>query len=427
MTAHRVLGGLAVAAAAGLLSSTASAKPSPSFYLQDGDRVAFYGDSITAQRFYTRDVQDYVATRYPLLNIQFHNAGIPGDTVRGGYTGDSATRVNRDVQPWHPNVITIMLGMNDGGYVPPNTDIFAAYQTGYVKLLHMLHEAAPTARMTLLENTPYDEITHGTEFTGYMATTMQNAHAAIAVADQEHLAVVDTDTPVVQFLTRAKAANPSFASLLVPDRIHPSEPLHWVMAAALMKAWHLDPVVSSVTIDCDMHAATESERTAITGLALENNQIAWDQTDDALPLPFNFDNALMNFVLGNSDLFSMDREMLRVRGLPANLYALRIDGMAIGNFTAQQLDAGVNLATMKTPMWKQARQYDGKLEDRSVLESADVTLNYSTQVAARADGSTILREGQAEIEQKVKEIVRPIKHHYVLTVAGAANSGAASK
>lgn len=416
---------LVLLAAMTTLSSNASAQSA--FYLQDGDRVVLYGDSITEQRYYTRDVQDYVATRYPQLQIQFHNAGIAGDTVRGGYTGDSATRVSRDVKPWNPSVITIMLGMNDGGYVPPDKDILAAYQSGYVKLLHMLHDAAPSARMTLLENTPYDEITHGTEFQGYMATTEQNAHAAIVLAAREHLAVVDTNTPVVQFLERAKAANPSFASLLVPDRIHPSEPLHWVMAAALMKAWHLDPVVSAVTIDHDAREVTESKRTAVTNLAWDNNQLEWDQTDEALPLPFNFDSEFMSFVLANSELFSLDQEMLKVGGLPASQYALRIDGMAIGNFSAQQLAKGVNLATMKTPMWKQARQYDGKLGERSVLESADLTLNYATKVAERADGSRILREGQAEIEQNLKDIVRPVKHHYVLAVVGAANRGAASK
>lgn len=416
---------LAILAAIASLPSTTYAQSS--FYLQNGDRVAFYGDSITAQRFYTHEVQDYVATRYPQLKIEFHNAGIAGDTVRGGYSGDVATRVSRDVKPWHPNVITIMLGMNDGGYVPPDKDILATYLAGYAKLLHMLREAAPAARLTLLENTPYDEITHGTEFTGYMATTEQNAHATAALAAREHLAVVDTNASVVQFLKRAKLTNPSFASLVVPDRIHPSEQLQWVMAAALMKAWHLDPVVSSVTIDRERREATRSQRTRIAGLAINNKQIEWDQVDEAVPLPFDFDNALMNFVLANTDLFSLDQEMLEVRGVAAGRYALSIDGMPIGTFTARQLGKGINLATMKTPMWKQARQYEGKLGDRSLLESADVTLNYSTKVSGREGSSRVLRAGEAEIEQEVKDIIRPVKHHYVLAVTGAANTRAASK
>ncbi|HAF21319.1 MAG TPA: GDSL family lipase, partial [Blastocatellia bacterium] len=35
------------------------------FYLKDGDRVVFYGDSITEQRLYTAYIQQYVYLRYP--------------------------------------------------------------------------------------------------------------------------------------------------------------------------------------------------------------------------------------------------------------------------------------------------------------------------------------------------------------------------
>jgi len=401
--------------------------PAQSFYLQNGDRVTFYGDSITAQRFYTRDVQDFVATRYPGLTVEFHNAAVPGDKVTGGYAGDAATRVTRDVKPWKPTVITVMLGMNDGDYVPPDPKIFAEYQSGYEKLLSLLREAAPDARITLLENTPYDEITHGTEFKGYMATTEQNARATPELAAREHLPVVDTLTPVLHILQRTKAADPSFASLLVTDRIHPAEPTHWIIAATLMKAWHFDPVVSSVTIAASSRTATESHRTTVTNVKGDENRAEWDQMDEALPLPFNFDNELMNFVLSVSDLFSCDQEMLHVHGLRAGEYSLRIDSTQIGGFSADQLDKGVNLATMKTPMWQQAREYDGELGQRSILESADLTLSAGTNVPDRMEGSRILREGEAEFEQKAKDKLHLVTHHYVLTYTGDKKTSAVSK
>ena len=401
--------------------------PAQSFYVHDGDRVAFYGDSITAQRFYTRDVQDFVATRYPRLKVEFRNAGVPGDKVSGGYAGDATTRVGRDVKPWDPTVITVMLGMNDGDYVPPDPKIFADYQTGYETLLGLLRDAAPAARITLLENTPYDEITHGTEFKSFMATTEQNAHATPALAAREHLPVVDTYSPVVQLLERAKSANPSFASLLVTDRIHPAEPTHWILAAALMKAWHVDPVVTSVAIASDTHAVTESERTTVTGVTGDGSRIEWEQRDEALPLPFNFDNELMNFVLSVSDLFSSNQEMLRVHGLRAGDYMLRIDSMEVGSFSAEQLGKGINLGTMKTPMWQQARDYDSELEQRSILESADLTLTAGTHVADRMGGSRILREGEAEFEQRAQDKLRLVSHHYLLTYIGAKNAGVVSR
>jgi len=209
-------------AVAGLIGG--GALQAQDFYLRNGDCLTFYGDSITAQRFYTRDLQDFVATRYPTLQVTYHNAGVPGDKVTGGYAGDAADRVARDVKPWDPTVLTVMLGMNDGDYVPPDPKIFADYQEGYERLITMLRAAVPRARITLIENTPYDEITHGTEFPGFMATTEQNAKATPAVGQRESLPVVDAYSPVKELLEHAKAADPSFASLLVPDRIHPSGP-----------------------------------------------------------------------------------------------------------------------------------------------------------------------------------------------------------
>ena len=85
------------------------------FFLQNGDRVCFYGDSITEQRFYATDVETYVLTRFPKLRVRFVDSGVGGDRVTGGWAGTVNLRLRRDVFPFKPNVVTIMLGMNDAG------------------------------------------------------------------------------------------------------------------------------------------------------------------------------------------------------------------------------------------------------------------------------------------------------------------------
>jgi lysophospholipase L1-like esterase len=384
------------------------------FYLHNGDRLTFYGDSITAQRFYTRDIQDFVATRYPNLQVTYHNAGVPGDKVTGGYAGDAAARVARDVQPWDPTVLTVMLGVNDGDYVPPDPKISTDYQEGYERLITMLRAAAPRARITLIENTPYDEITHGTEFAGFMATTEQNAKATPALGKRESLPVVNAYSPVKELLEHAKAADPSFASLLVPDRIHPAEPLHWVMAESVMKAWRIDPVVSEVTLSAASQAVTHSLRTNVSGVQAHGSALDWDQLDEALPLPFNFENTLMNFVLKNSDLASCDQEVLKVEDLQPGAYKLTIDKRDVGTFSEAQLSMGINLALLKTPMWEQSREYDGALDRRSELEQSDFVLFAETDLKDKAAASRILREGEAVFEQRAQEALRISKHHYTL-------------
>ena len=61
-----------------------AAAPPADFYLHDGDRVVFYGDSITDQRLYTTFVETYVVTRFPRMKVAFVHSGVGGDRVSGG-------------------------------------------------------------------------------------------------------------------------------------------------------------------------------------------------------------------------------------------------------------------------------------------------------------------------------------------------------
>jgi lysophospholipase L1-like esterase len=97
-----------------LLALFLGAAPQTGFYLHDGDRVVFYGDSITDQRLYTTFVETYVITRFPQLKVAFVHSGVGGDRVTGGGGGPIDLRLPRDVVAYKPTVMTIMLGMNDG-------------------------------------------------------------------------------------------------------------------------------------------------------------------------------------------------------------------------------------------------------------------------------------------------------------------------
>jgi hypothetical protein len=153
----------------------------------------------------------------------------------------------------------------------------------------------------------------------------------------------------------------------------------------------------------------------VTDVVAHGDVLDWDQLDEALPLPLNFENASMNFVLKISDLASCDQEPLRVSDLKPGNYELKIDKMIIGTFSAQQLASGVNLALLKTPMWQQAREYDSALDQRSRLEDADLILSAGTDVKDKAIASSILREGEAELEKQAQTNLQIVKHHYTLS------------
>jgi lysophospholipase L1-like esterase len=328
-----------------IASTSASAQ---SFVLQDKDSVVFYGDSITALRLYTRFTEDFVLTRYPQMQVRFANAGVPGDTVYGGYAGAVPARIARDVTPFHPTMITIMLGMNDGGYVPYSEKIDSAYRTGYQTLLAALQSAVPAASFTLIRPTPYDEITHGTEFPGYSSVVARNAETTAALAEQlrttlpSRVYTADFQQLLVDALHRAVQESPPLASLLIPDRIHPAESAEWIMAAALVSTWHIDPTVSSVAIAGGKLAS--AQRATVTAIAATPGDLQWTQLDEALPLPLALNEPMTQLLLNISHIADIDRQMLTVQGLSTGNYALSIDDKPVAKFTAAALAEGVNLA-----------------------------------------------------------------------------------
>jgi hypothetical protein len=50
------------------------------YFIKDGDRVVFLGDSNTEQRLYTTYIEAYTLTRHPDWKLWFRNVGWGGDT-----------------------------------------------------------------------------------------------------------------------------------------------------------------------------------------------------------------------------------------------------------------------------------------------------------------------------------------------------------
>ncbi len=75
---------------------------------KDGDRVVFFGDSITHKGMYLYNVYDYYLTRFPQAKIRFMNAGVSGDNA-----GACQDRFTVDVADRKPTHVAVMFGMND--------------------------------------------------------------------------------------------------------------------------------------------------------------------------------------------------------------------------------------------------------------------------------------------------------------------------
>lgn len=409
------------------LAGGVRAQQAAPFALHDGDRVVFYGDSITEQRLYTTDVENYVVTRYPHLNVSFVHSGWGGDTVRGGGGGPIDLRLSRDVIAYRPTVMTIMLGMNDGGYHAFDQKTFDAYTQGYTHILNSVQTALPGLRLTLIEPSPYDDVTRAPNFAGgYNAVLIRYGQWVQETAQKNGMTVADLNTPTAAMLEKANAADPASAQKILPDRVHPSPAGHLVMAEALLKAWNAPAVVTDVQIDAAGKKVVHAENSRVSNLAV-GKTVSWTQNDAALPLPLQSEEPLTALVLRSSDfLDALDQERLRVSGLTsATRYTLTIDGQEVGDFTGQQLAAGINLANLPTPMARQAAQVaalTSRHNDQHFQRwrTIQVPLEGHKNSAVSQALPPLLAALDAEEAQTVAQrqaAAQPVSHRYEIAVA----------
>jgi lysophospholipase L1-like esterase len=359
----------------------------PPFYLHSGDKVCFYGDSITEQRYYGADIETYVRTRFPDLHVKFVNSGVGGDKVTGGWAGPIDQRLARDVFPFKPNVVTIMLGMNDARYRPFDPAIFAIYTNGYEHIIQSLQTHLPGARIVLIEPSPYDDVSEPSKFPGgYNGVLLRYAAFVRQLAAEHHLLCVDLNTPLANVIKEVKAKNPQLAHDVIPGRVHPSAAGQLVMAQGILEAWHAPAMVTLVAINARRDAVTRAEGTTVSDLKKADGTLSWTQHDRCLPFPilalhadwpqfppmenprmsrpffwpspspkWDYTNAVTEAVVKASGFYpALDEEPLEIRGLPAGDYRLAINGQIVGSFSAANLDQGVNLAEYRTPMLEQS-------------------------------------------------------------------------
>lgn len=231
-----------------------AAPPAPPFALRDGDTVVFYGDSITEQRMYGRDIETFVDTRLPRLHVKFINSGWSGDKVGGGGGGPIDLRLKRDVVNYKPTVVTIFLGMNDGGYKPYDPATFQTYAQGLTHIVDTLTRALPQARLMLLTPSYFDYAAKarpalpatldgynfGSPAPDYNQTLVRYGNFVKALGAQRHIPVADLNAPMAAATLAGRKTDPKFA--LSGDGVHPNEVGHLIMAAAVLQAWHAPPM-----------------------------------------------------------------------------------------------------------------------------------------------------------------------------------------
>ena len=432
------------------------------FYLHDGQRVLFYGDSITEQRYYPVAIETYVRTRFPNLKVKFVDSAVGGARVTGNWaTSSEDESLQRDVFPFKPDVITIMLGMNDASYRPFDQSIFETYMKGYRYIIQQMQQHLPGVKIVLIEPSPWDDVTQTPSYPhnptnqpgGYNSTLLHYCKFVRQLAAEHHLMVVDFNAPMVKLMQEADKEDHALAQKIIPGRVHPSATGELAMAQLLLEAWNAPATVTSVAINAS-GSVKRSVNTDVSALSASGRNITWTQTDKALPYPimtlhstkwpqFPPDpffrrvdifwklpplegpeiNPVAQLVARLMHMYDkLDAETLKVTGLQSANYALKIDGNTVGTFSKGQLAQGINLARYDTPMMQQANKVL-----TLVWHRVDVRFYgwRGIQVPLRADPipSTQqninqmlanLMQWQGKLVDETHAAALPVAHHYEL-------------
>jgi len=329
---------------------------------KDGETVCFLGDSITHGGRFHSYIYDYYLTRFPARTVRFVNAGVSGDSA-GGALG----RLADDVVAKRPTAVAVMFGMNDVGrglYVAEPGEQQRAgqqralenYRANMERLTARLKAEAGEPRLLFVTPSPFDQTgvnDRNNNQPGCNDGLARCAETVRELAGRNKGTVVDFHAPMTAFNIERQRLDPSF-TIIGPDRVHPGAPGHLMMAWLFLKAQGAPALVASVEIDAAAGRVVANENASVTGL--EKRDGGWSFTVLEQALPFPVDPAarpLLEWVPVEREL---NQEIVAVRGLAAGQYELRIDGAAVGRFSAEAFAKGVNLAfNEEAPQLRQAQ------------------------------------------------------------------------
>jgi len=346
--------------------------PAAQFFVHDGDRVVFLGDSITEQRLYTTYIEAYALTRHPEWKLTFRNVGWGGDTAwlrqrahpeedklfaaapdaQRQMVEDAVKRgLERDVLPLKPTAVTIKFGMNDHSYQPFRPDIFGAYIRSQTELAKVLK--ANGARLAFLTPQPIEEKRSDPDQDVKNQSLRKFSDGLKEVAAKTDSIFADQFDPYMAILLRERKQNPP-GMIGGGDAVHPGPIGQTVMAWAVLKELGATSLVSRAEINATTGKGIAAEQCKIEDIKGGKDTLSFVRTDSALPMPID-SRAEASLKLAPI-LDDLNRYELKVSGLAPGNYKLTIDGETAAATTSQELENGWNLATTAGPITKQVNE-----------------------------------------------------------------------
>lgn len=323
---------------AGAVLATASAlRP---VELKPGDRVAMLGDSITAQKSYTRYLETYLELCSGVKDLSFMQFGWPGGTAP-----HAIERMPDDVLGYRPTVTTVMFGINDGKYKPYSDSIALPYKTNLVTIARMLKAAG--SRALFLSPSTMDPTYK--DATAFMDALDKMSDRCREAADEEGASFADVNALHESVQNKLIAERGKEKCKFSPDGCHDYPIGHFIMLAGALDGFKLDGRIAELTLDAKTGKATASEGHKV--VASEAGKATFESTRYPFcfrPNPKNFGEDIAAALPYLDFQEKHNRFVLKVTGLDADKAKVGwtdAEGKPVSKtFARAELEKGVNLA-----------------------------------------------------------------------------------
>jgi lysophospholipase L1-like esterase len=408
-----------------LLAASAAAAAGPGTLLvAKGDRVAIAGDSITEQKIYSRYIEDYLLACVPQLDLSVMQFGWSGETAPG-----FLARMENDLLPYRPDLVTTCYGMNDGRYRAYEESI----GNDYADAMRAIAARLTDEKIRVVVGSP--GVVDSTTFGGgnkdaakvYNDNLAHLRDIARRVADEEGAHFADVNDPMMREMEQAKAKYGDDYHVAGSDGVHPWQNGQLVMAYAFLAAMGFDGDIGTITIDLKGKAtATDGHRV----LSASGGKVELEST--RYPFCFYGDGVSPDSERSILPFVPFNRELNRLTLIVKNLGSEKAQvtwGTLTKEFGRSQLESGVNLAGefLDNPFSEPFQKLDAVVQGKQGFETYMVkqvitNFRYLREVLGDdpevANAMSVLRAKlfaeQAQLQAQARAAVVAVRHTIVV-------------
>ena len=308
---------------------------------EDGDRITFLGNSITQDGRYISYLRRFYGTRFPEQKLKFINCGISGDVSDG-----MLKRLDTDVLVHQPDYSFIMVGMNDvkrGLYEGKKTDSTTesekkvALENYFRKTDSLvLRFSENNVQPILLTPTIYEQnaILDRPNNYGVNDALFTCAEHLRNVAQKKELPLVDLHFKMDSINTIIQKKDSTF-TLVGPDRVHPGDTGHFIMAYQILDVLKNTSVVSDVFIDMALKKVVVEKNAQVESLTFKKKKISFNILEASLPFAIQEKEQEALAYVPFIEKFNQQR--LAVTNLKKGSYHLLIDKNLVGNYSSKSI------------------------------------------------------------------------------------------